>query len=174
MIGNLSRVETRLKMYQPLADKKFEVRSGLTPSEEAVKQQVRQYWSDKTIPDTKKLEGLNLDLSGFNPRRTTNRQLIEVTAFLADQGLIDSDLAQSISSMNMALDAQGNPLTQDREIDAYDFLTSKLARLSGESFNDNELAKGERIEVNAALSVLLALEQHAKAPREKPLVNIRI
>lgn len=174
MMGNLSQVETRLKTYQPLPDKKFEVKSGLAPREEAIKQQVRQYWSDKTIPDVKKLEGLDLDLSGFDPRRTTNRQLIEVTAFLADQGLIDTDLAHSISTMDMPLDAQGNPLTLDREIDAYDFLTSKLARLSGESFQDNEIAKGERIEVNAALSVLLALEQYAKAPREKPLVNIRV
>ena len=174
MIGNLSQVEKRLKLYQPLADKKFEVRSGLTPREEAVKQQVRQYWSDKTIPDVKKLEGLNLDLSGFDPRRTTNRQLLEVTAFLADQGLIDSDLAHSISGMNMPLDAQGNPLTLDREIDAFDFLTTQLARLSGEAFKDNEIAKGERIEVNASLAVLLALEGYAKAPREKPLVNIRV
>jgi len=174
MIGNLSQVEKRLKLYQPLPDKKFEVKSGLAPREEAIKQQVRQYWSDKTIADVKKLEGLNLDLSGFDPRRTTNRQLLEVTAFLADQGLIDSDLAHSISSMDMPLDAQGNPLTLDKEIDAYEFLASKLASLNRESFKDNELAKGERIEVNAALSVLLALEGYAKTPREKPLVNIRV
>jgi len=174
MIGNLSRVEKRLQIYSAVPDRQFNVKSGLAPREEAAKQQVRQYWADKTIPDVKKLEGLNLDLSGFDPRRTTNRQLIEVTAFLADQGLIDSDLAHSISTMDMPLDAQGNPLTLDREIDAYDFLTTKLARLSGEAFKDNEVARGERIEVSAALSVLFALEQYAKAPREKPLVNIRV
>jgi len=69
MIGNLSKVQERLRVYAPAPDKQFNVKSGLSPSEEAVKQKVRQYWADKDIPNVKKLEGLNVSLAGFDPRK---------------------------------------------------------------------------------------------------------
>nr|GFD56482.1 hypothetical protein [Tanacetum cinerariifolium] len=90
-------VDQRLKTYFAVPDKRFEVKSGLSPQEEAVKQRVRQYWADKSIPESKKLEGLNIDLSGFDPRNTSNRQLLEVGTLLAEQGLIDTDLVRSLS-----------------------------------------------------------------------------
>ncbi len=174
MIGNLSKVEHRLEMYRAAPDKQFQVKSGLAPHEEAVKQRVRQYWADTTIPDVKKLEGLNIDMSGFDPRRTSNRQLMEIGALLAEQGLIDDDLARALSNIDVQLDAQGNDISMDREVDAYDFLNNQLSRLSAPVFKGNEIAHGEWVEVSASISVLMALESYAKAPRERSLVNIRI
>lgn len=174
MIDNLSKVDQRLKTYFAVPDNRFEVKSGLSPQEEAVKQRVRQYWADKSIPETKKLEGLNIDLSGFDPRKTSNRQLLEVGTLLAEQGLIDTDLVRSLSSLNAKFDAAGENISMDTELNAYDYLTSQFERLTDSIYKGNEIAEGELIEINASLSVLTALEKYAKAPRERSLVNIRV
>lgn len=174
MIGNLGKVDNRLKMYWAAPDKRFEVKTGLTPHEETVKQRVRQYWSDQTIPVAKKMEGFNINLSGFDPRRTTNRQLLEISVLMAESGLIDDDLAASLSRLDARFDEKGNTVDMDREIDAYEFLSSQLSRLGTSFFEDNEIAKGEMIEVRASISILKALETFARAPRERSLVNIRV
>jgi hypothetical protein len=174
MIGNLSKVDQRLKTYFAVPDKAFEVKSGLSPQEEAVKQRVRQYWADKSIPESKKLEGLNIDLSGFDPRNTSNRQLLEVGTLLAEQGLIDTDLVRSLSNLNAKFDASGENISMDTALNAYDYLTSQFERLTDSVYKGNETAEGELIEINASLSVLMALEKYAKAPRERSLVNIRV
>lgn len=60
MIDNLSEVQERLKTYAVLPDKRFNVKSGLSESEEFEKQKIRQYWADKDISAVKKLEGLDI------------------------------------------------------------------------------------------------------------------
>jgi hypothetical protein len=174
MISNLGNVERRLNLYLAVPDKRFTVRSGLNPHEDAVKQRVRQYWADKDISSAKKLEGLNIDLSGFDPRRTSGRQLMEIGAFLAEQGMIDSDLAHALSNLGQETDAQGNHLNRETELNAYEYLNERIGRLSQPVFQNNGIAKNELVEANASLCVLMALEDYAKAPRERSLVNIRV
>ncbi len=174
MISNLHNVERRLSLYSAIPDKRFIGRSGLNPQEDAVKQRVRQYWADTDITSAKKLEGLNIDLSGFDPRRTSGRQLMEIGAFLAEQGMIDSDLARALANLGQETDAQGNHVIRDIELNAYEFLNEQIGRLSQPGFQNNGIAKTELVEINASLCVLMALEDYAKAPRERSLVNIRV
>lgn len=173
MIGNLSKVQERLRVYSAVPDKQFNVKSGLNPHEEAVKQKVRQYWADKSIPDVKKLEGLNISLTGFDPRRTSNRQLMEIGVLLAERGIIDGDLIHAMSSVEVEFDALGNQINRDKEVNAYQFFTEQFGQLQGAITEGNEMAKGAMVDLQTAVSVLMALEEHAKRPRERSLVNIR-
>lgn len=173
MIGNLSKVQERLRVYSAVPDKQFNVRSGLNPQEEAVKQKVRQYWADRSIPDVKKLEGLNINLAGFDPRKTSNRQLREIGVLLAEQGIIDGDLIGTMGGINVEFDALGKEINIDKEVNAYEFFTDHFVRLQGAIKQGNEMAKGAVVDLNTAVSVLMALEEHAKRPRERSLVNIR-
>lgn len=174
MIGNLSKVENRLKTYFAAPDRRFNVKSGLTPSEEAVKSKVRQFWADKDVSGLKKLEGLNIDLSGFDPRKTSSKQLREIGAILADRGIIDGDLVGVMSSINVKYDATGGEIEMDREVNAYRFFDEQLTLLQGVINEGNEIAKGAMVELKTSISIIMALEEYAKTPRQRSLVNIRV
>ncbi|RAU43601.1 MULTISPECIES: hypothetical protein [unclassified Pseudomonas] len=174
MIGNLSKVENRLKTYFAAPDRRFNVKSGLTPSEEAVKSKVRQFWADKDVSGLKKLEGLNIDLSGFDPRKTSSKQLREIGAILADRGIIDGDLVGVMSSINVKYDATGREIEMDREVNAYRFFDEQLTLLQGVINEGNEIAKGAMVELKTSISIIMALEEYAKTPRQRSLVNIRV
>jgi len=173
MIGNLSKVQERLKVYVRAPDSRFNVKSGLTPAEEGVKEKVRQYWADGSIANAKKLQGLNIDLSGFDPRRTSNKQLREIAVILADKGIIDSDLMGTFAGIDVQFDDSGKEINIDTEVDAYAFFQKELKVIGDVIAEGNELAKGALVELKTSISVMLALEEYAKAPREKSLVNIR-
>ncbi|MDH0746196.1 hypothetical protein N5D61_07565 [Pseudomonas sp. GD03842] len=174
MIGNLSKVENRLRTYFAAPDRRFDVKSGLTPSEEAVKSKVRQFWADKDVSGLKKLEGLNIDLSGFDPRKTSSKQLREIGAILADRGIIDGDLVGVMSSINVKYDATGREIEMDREVNAYRFFDEQLTLLQGVINEGNEIAKGAMVELKTSISIIMALEEYAKTPRQRSLVNIRV
>lgn len=173
MIGNLSKVQERLSVYVAIPDQQFKVRSGLSPEEEAVKQKVRQYWADENIPGIKKLEGLNISLSGFDPRKTSNKELMELGVLLAERGIIDGDLIGAMSSIDVQSDALGNEINMDREVNAYQFFTEQLSQLQGAINEGNEHARGALVELKTSISVVMALEEYVKRPRERSLVNIR-
>ena len=173
MIGNLSKVDQRLKTYVFIPDKRFEVKSGLSPQEEAVKQRVRQYWADDSISNVKKLEGLNLDLSGFDPRKTSNKQLRDIAAILAELGMIDGDLVGVVSGIDVQFDSQGKEINMTQQVDAYQFFDKELGVLRDVIREGNEFAKGALVELKAAISVVMALEEYAKSPRKRSLVNIK-
>ena len=174
MIGNLSKVQERLRVYAPAPDKRFNVKSGLSPHEEALKQKVRQYWADQNISSAKKLEGLDVSLAGFNPRKTSNNQLRDIAMILADKGIIDEDLVGVISRIDVKYDALGREKDMDRQVDAYRFFDRQLTDLRKVIAQGNDFAKGALVELKTSISVLMALEEYAKAPRKKSLVNIRV
>jgi hypothetical protein len=173
MIGNLSKVQERLRVYAPAPDSRFNVKSGLSPEEEGVKEKIRQYWADGSIANVKKLEGLNIDLSGFDPRRTSNKQLRGIAVMLAEKGIIDGDLMGTFAAINVQFDDLGQEINIDAEVDAYAFFEKELAVLGEVIAEGNELAKGALVELKTSISVMMALEEYAKAPRDKSLVNIR-
>jgi len=173
MIGNLSKVDQRLKTYFAVPDKRFEVKSGLSPQEEAVKQRVRQYWADDSISNIKKLEGLNLDLSGFDPRKTSNKQLRDIAAILAEVGIIDGDLVGVVSGIDVQFDSQGKEVNMTQQVNAYQFFEKELGVLRDVIAEGNEFAKGALVELKTAISVVMALEEYAKSPRERSLINIK-
>ena len=174
MIGNLSKVDQRLKTYVAVPDKRFEVKSGLSPHEEAVKQRVRQYWADGSIPDAKKLQGLNIDLRGFDPRHTTVKELRSLGVMLADLGLIDNDLIGAVSSIDVEFDSQGNEIETNKTVDAYAFIQKNLEFLKKHISSGNDYAKSALVDLNTAASVLMALERFGNTPKIPSLVNIRV
>lgn len=174
MIGNLSKVDQRLKMYIAAPDKQFNARSGLSPQEEAVKQKVRQYWADNNVPTAKKMAGLNIDLAGFDPRRTSNKELRQIGAILAEKGMIDGDLVGAISSINLQFDSLGKEINMDAEVDAYQYYAKELEFLKGFIAEGNDYAKSALVELNAAIAITKALEEYGKGGRERSLVNIRV
>jgi hypothetical protein len=173
MIGNLSKVQERLRVYAAPPDQRFNVKSGLSPQEEAVKEKVRQYWADQSVPNVKKLEGLNISLAGFDPRRTSNKQLMEIGVILAERGMIDNDLIGSMSSIDVEFDAQGNEINMDKEVDAYQFFERQLGILHDVIAEGNDVAKGALVELKTSISIIMALAEYAKGPRPRSLVNIR-
>ncbi|MFK3969899.1 hypothetical protein ACI2KS_04135 [Pseudomonas sp. NPDC087358] len=174
MIGNLSKVQERLRVYAAPPDQRFNVKSGLSPQEEAVKEKVRQYWADQSVPNVKKLEGLNIDLKGFDPRHTTPKELRSIGFILEDLGIIDSDLIGAMSSIDIQFDSQGNEINMDRQVDAYAFMERHLEFLGKHIAQGNDYAKGALVDTTASIAILMALEERAKTPRLKSLVNIRV
>lgn len=173
MIGNLGKVDQRLKVYSAPPDARFNVKSGLSPQEELVKQRVRQYWADKDVSNLKKLEGLNIDLSGFDPRRTSNKQMMEIGVILADKGIIDGDLIGAISSINVEFDSLGKEINMGKEVDAYAYFDRQLEALGQYIAEGNDIGKTAMVELKTAISVMMALQEYAKAPKTRSLVNIR-
>lgn len=173
MIGNLSKVQERLRVYVAGPYKRFETISGLSTEEQAVKQKVRQYWADESISNIKKLQGLNIDLAGFDPTRTSNRQLREIGAVLAERGIIDEGLVDAMSSINIEFDADGNEINREKEVNAYAFFDKELGVLHDRMSRENEVANGALEELRTVISVVMALAEYANTPRERSLVNIR-
>jgi hypothetical protein len=173
MIGNLSKVQERLSVYVAGPYKRFETISGLSTEEQAVKQKVRQYWADESISNIKKLQGLNIDLAGFDPTRTSNRQLREIGAVLAERGIIDEGLVDAMSSVNIEFDADGNEINREKEVNAYAFFDKELGVLHDLMSRENEVANGALEELRTVISVVMALAEYANTPRERSLVNIR-
>jgi len=174
MIGNLNKVHERLKVYVAVPDKQFAVKSGLSPNEESVKQKVRQYWADENVSNSKKLEGLNISLTGFDPRKTSYTELRDIAMILADRGIIDGDLVGVFAGIDVQFDAMGKQIGMDREVDAYAFFARELGVLSDVIYEGNVAAKGALVELKTSIAVMMALEEYAKAPRKMSLVNIRV
>jgi hypothetical protein len=173
MIGNLSKVQERLRTYVVVPDKRFTVKSGLTAPEEGVKQKVRQYWGDNDIANVKKLQGVNIDLRGFDPRRTTSKELHSVTTILSELGIIDDDLVNTIADIDREFNNAGKEINRDKEIDVYACFERNLASLEKHVARGDEYAKSAFVDLKAAIAVVMALEEAGKTPRTRSLVSIR-
>ena len=75
MNQNHLHIQQRLDTYKYTPDRRFITNSGYTAEEESVKQKLRQYWADGRVPASEKLKGFDMDLTGFDPRKTTNKEL---------------------------------------------------------------------------------------------------
>ncbi|MFJ5299543.1 hypothetical protein ACIQAL_23860 [Pseudomonas sp. NPDC088368] len=173
MLQNFSEINRRLSTYAVLPDNRFRTQSGASEQEESVKQKVRQYWADESISNKEKLKGFNLDLSGFDPRNTTNRQLREIGNVLVDMGIIDYGTSGWLSGIDLDFDAQGNEISLDKKVDMYDYFERQLGFLNKHISEGHGFARDTLTKLKTVMSVTLALEEHANTPRERSLVNIR-
>jgi hypothetical protein len=174
MIANISKVQGRLETYVVAPDKRFNIKSRPSTQGNEVKEKVRQYWADKDISNVKKLQGFNLDLRGFDPSKTTSKELFSVATMLSDLGIIDDDLISTIASVDVEFDNQGNALYSDKEVDAYAFFDRQLQFLEKHISRGDDYSKATLIDLNAAIAVVMALEEYGKTPRTQSLVNIRV
>jgi hypothetical protein len=173
MVQNFSEIQRRLSSYAVVPDNRFKTQSGATEQEESIKQKVRQYWADDSIPNEQKLKGFKLDLSGFDPRNTTNRQLREIGNALADMGIVDYGTSGWLSGIDLEFDALGNEKSLDKKVDMYDYFERQLNFLNKYISEGHGFAKDTLTKLKTVMSVTLALEERAKQPNEKSLVNIR-
>ena len=173
MIGNLSKVQGRLESYVAVPDKQFNIKSQTNSPGAEEKEKVRQYWADQDISNVKKLQGLNINLRGFDPRHTTSKDLFAVATMLSDLGIIDEDLVSTIANIDVEFDNQGNEIYSDKVVDAYAFFDRSLEFLKKHISQGDDYSKATLVDLNAAIAVVKALEEYGKTPREKSLVNIR-
>jgi hypothetical protein len=173
MLQNFAEIQRRLSSYVVVPDNRFKTQSGATEQEESIKQKVRQYWADGSISNQQKLKGFNLDIAGFDPRNTTNRQLREIGNTLADLGIIDYGTSGWLSGIDLEFDALGNETSLDKKVDMYDYFERQLSFLNKYISEGHGFAKDTLTKLKTVMSVTLALEERAKQPKEKSLVNIR-
>lgn len=173
MLQNFSEINRWLSTYAVLLDNRFRTQSGASEQEESIKQKVRQYWADESISNKEKLKGFNLDLSGFDPRNTTNRQLREIGNVPVDMGIIDDGTSGWLSGIELDFDAQGNEISLDKKVDMYDYFELQLGFLNKHISEGHGFASDTLTKLKTVMSVTLALEEHANTSRERSLVNIR-
>ncbi len=175
MNQNHLQIQQRLSTYGDKPDRRFITDSGYTVQEESVKQKMRQYWADDSISNGTKLKGFDMDLTGFDPRKTTNRELREIAGRLADLGLIDYATAGGLSGIDLEFDADGNEISQDKVVDAFAFFQRNLEVLQKKIKEGHDYARDTVTKFNTDISVMLALEEFAKSSRNRggALVNIK-
>lgn len=173
MLKNLVEITQRLRSYTAVPDNRFRTRSGAPDQEENVEQKVRQYWADESIPNEQKLKGFKLDISDFDPRNTTNRQMRKIGNALADMGIVDLGTSGWLSGIDLEFDALGNEINLDKKVDMYAYFERQLKFLNGYISEGHGFAKDTLTKLKTVISVTLALEERAKKTPEKSLVNIR-
>lgn len=174
MIQNFVEIRQRLSTYAVVPDSRFRTQSGAPEQEESIKQKVRQYWADGSISNAQKLKGFTLDISGFDPRNTTNRQLREIGNVLADLGIVDYGTSGWLSGIDLEFDDQGNEVGLDKRVNMYDYFQRQLEVLNKHASEGEGYARDTLTKLKTVMSVTRALEEYAKNPRQKSLVNIRV
>ncbi|SEJ19142.1 hypothetical protein [Pseudomonas sp. NFR16] len=173
MLQNFSIIRERLSNYVVVPDRKFLTDSGASAEEESISQKVRQYWADETVSNAQKLKGFNLDISGFDPRNTTNRELREIGSVLVGLGIIDYGTSGWLSGIDIEFDAQGNEIGLNNPVDMYDYFERQLTFLSGCITEGRSFANDTLTKLKTVMSVTQALDERAKRPPPRALVNIR-
>jgi len=173
MVQNFVEIRQRLSAYIVVPDERFRTQSGAPEQEESIKQKVRQYWADGSISNAQKLKGFTLDISGFDPRNTTNRRLREIGNVLADLGIIDYGTSGWLSGIDLEFDEQGNEVGLDNQVDMYEYFERQLEFLNKHISEGKGFARDTLTKLKTVISVTQALEEYAKTPRQKSLVNIR-
>lgn len=174
MIENLIQIRDRLSSYVALPAQRFETDSGYASYEESLKQKVRQYWADDNVSNQQKLNGFDLDISGFDPRHTTNRELRQISQVLIDIGVIDYDTAGCLGGVDLEFDDMGKEVNIDKGVDVYKSFERQFEFLNKYISEGHTFAKDTITKLKTAMSVMLALEERANNPPGKSLVSIRV
>jgi hypothetical protein len=175
MLYSFDAVQARLEDYVYVPDKNFKLTSNGFPSMEAsLAQKSRQYWADTSIPSEVKLEGLDFDLSEFDPENTTTRELMNLSNALEDLGIIDRDVGFHIGSMNCDFNSAGNQTNFVKKIDAFAFLRFCLDSTKKYIDEGHGFAKEVLVSTNTALTVMVALKEQGEKTRKNSLIDARV
>jgi hypothetical protein len=175
MLYSFDAVQARLEDYVYVPDKNFKLTSNGFPSMEAsLAQKSRQYWADKSISNEVKLDGLDFDLSEFDPENTTTRELMALRNVLEDLGIIDPDVGGIIGPMNCDFNAAGHQTNFGKKIDAFACLRLILEDTKKYVEDGHGFAKGVLVSMNTALAVMLALKERAAEAKANSLIDTRV
>ncbi|MFJ4141281.1 hypothetical protein [Pseudomonas sp. NPDC089734] len=174
MDENLIRVRDRLIHYELKAGERFKTDSGFKYEDEEVLQKLRQYWADETISNAVKLQGFDLDLSGFDPRNTSFNEMKGIGILLMDLGIIDQATRSGLDYAGVEFDAQGYQINKDKKVDAFEYLYHSLEFLKDGIRQGHGYMRDSVVKVDLAITVLLALEERAQKSRSASSVDTHI
>ncbi|MDB6143016.1 MAG: hypothetical protein JWP80_2060 [Pseudomonas sp.] len=171
MWENFDVVSARIKDYAYAPDGKFKTVRGLPALEENVEQKLRQYWADKTVPDSKKLEGFEYDLSKFDPKNISNREIRQISVALEEMGIIDRVTGTWLSATNLEFDRYGNEINIDKKVNLFKHYDFCLGVYEQEISAGLTFLTDVQTSLYTAISVVMALQERAKAPPSVSLID---
>lgn len=171
---NTELISQRLTGYHCFLSKEFKTVMDRGPTDEFTLQKLRQYWADESIPNVDKMKGFDYDLSTFDPRNTSRGELRKIASALAEKGIIDGVVASRLGGMNCEFDTNGREINIDKPLDAIKFLDEGLDFLKGYIAEGRDFAKDELLFTKTTISVILALQEHAKATKPKGVVSVKV
>ena len=172
MLENLALVRERISSYTRDPDSRYRGSSGWSAEEESITQKLRQYWADDSISNEVKLRGFDMDLSTFDPRNTTFMELNKIALGLEALGIIDFTTGGVLTTADLEFDRQGNQINKDKKVDIFECLEFQLKHLKAYIAEGHDFANDTLVKLNAGITVMLALDERAKASRRGSLVNI--
>jgi hypothetical protein len=174
MWENFDRVNDRISHYTCVLDKKFKTPRGLPAQETNLEQKLRQYWADKSVPNAKKLEGFEYDLSTFDPRNTTNKEMTKIRAALENMGVIDRSTGCSLDGVDVEYDRFGHEIKTDKRVDLFAYFDRNLKIYESEIAAGRTFLTETRTALYTAISVVMALQERGKASRSASLINTKV
>lgn len=173
MWENFDLVSDRFKSYVYTPDNKFKTPRGLPEQETVLEQKLRQYWADETIPNSKKLEGFDYDLSKFDPKNTSNKEMTQIRVALEKMGIIDRSTGCCLDSADLEFDRFGHEINMDKKIDLFSYYDRCLKVYEGEISSGLTFLTETRAGLYTAISVVMALQERAKELRATGLVDTK-
>lgn len=173
MLQNFDLVSTRIKSYVCFPDNKFKTSRGLPAQEAEVEQKLRQYWADKTIPNSKKLEGLEYDLSKFDPENTSNKEMRKITELLASMGILDYGTTGWLDGVDLEFNHFGDEINIGKKTNLFANFDRQLKIYESEISAGKVFLNDEKTSLYTAISVVMALQERAKELRPAGLVDTK-
>ncbi|MGY2170288.1 hypothetical protein [Pseudomonas gingeri] len=174
MLDYVNRVMNRVAPYVHHVRDEFKTSSGYTREEEDASARIKQFWADDSIPISEKLQGLDFDLSRFDGKNITNRELLEVAKALLNAGLIDMDGLMVFTYPGREFNTQGTQINRDTKIDAFAQIQKQLDSINRMIDGGYVVAKDMIPKQNFALTVLKGLQEHSLMTTKKHWVNVRV
>jgi hypothetical protein len=173
MWENFDLVSDRFKSYVYTPDSNFKTPRGMPAQETNLEQKLRQYWADETIPNSKKLEGFEYDLSKFDPRNISNREARNICVALQNMGVIDRSTGAWLGGTNLEFDRYGNETNMDKKINLFKHYEFCLGVYEKEISAGLTFLTDVRTSLYTAISVVMALQERAKAPTSSSLLDTK-
>ena len=171
MWGNFDAVRERISGYNCFPDPKYKTVRGLPKQEENVEQKLRQYWADKTIPNSVKLEGLDIDLSKFDPKNTSNKEMRDITRKLSELGILDDSTCGWLHGVDVEFNSLGNEINIGKKTDLFAYFERHLKIYSSEISAGYTIVKDAQTSLFTAVSVVKALQERGEMLRTGSLVD---
>jgi hypothetical protein len=174
MIENFGLIKDRISAYTYVPDRQFRTSSGRSVEEESIAQKLRQFWADDSVSNSSKLEGFEFDLSGFDPMKTSSRELIKISLALEKLGIVDQTTGSWLGRVGSEFNDQGNQINMDKKTNAFEYFNNNLEFIKGYIAEGHDFAKDTLTGLNTVITVMLALQERAQASRTAGMIDDRV
>lgn len=174
MWQNFDQICTRIRSYAYVPDNKFITSRGLPAQEANIEQKLRQYWADETIPNAIKLEGFDIDLSGFDPENTSNEFMRKVTVKLYEMGILDNGTTGWLCGVDCEFDSVGNEINIGKKTNIFAYFDRHLEFYKDEISAGRNGVRDAQASLYTAISVVMALQERAKEKQPASLIDTKV